>query len=140
MNDTFHLERFVLAQKFNYPNVLGELTEGRKRTHWIWFIFPQLAVLGRSANSCYYGISNLDEARAYLQHPLLGARLREVTTLLLQHADREMVEIVGHIDALKVCSCMTLFDALSPNDIFRRVLQTFYNDRPDSTTLAFIQH
>lgn len=99
-----------------------------------------MAVLGRSANSHYYGISGLNEARAYLEHPLLGPRLREVTILLLQHAGREIDDIVGHIDALKICSCMTLFDVLSPNDIFRRMLQTFYNDCPDSRTLAMIQH
>lgn len=83
----YYLERFLTAHKYNYENALREITDGRKRTHWIWFIFPQLAVLGHSANAKYYGISGYDEAKTYYEHPILGARLREITMALLQHLE-----------------------------------------------------
>ena len=114
------------------------LTDGRKRTHWIWFIFPQLAVLGRSANAKYYGISGYDEAEAYLEHPILGARLREITRALLQHRGESAVDILGGIDAVKVRSCMTLFDAVSPDDIFQEVLDAFYGGTYDKMTLDYM--
>ena len=123
----YDLERFLKAQSFHYENALQEIADGRKRTHWIWFIFPQLAALGHSANAKYYGISGLDEAKAYYEHPILHARLREITIALLQHRGESAVDILGEIDAVKVRSCMTLFDAVSPNDIFREVLDAFYS-------------
>lgn len=138
MEDKYNLNRFLLAHQFNYENALREITDGHKRTHWIWFIFPQLAVLGRSANGKYYGISGYDEAKAYLEHPILGARLREVTTALLQHSGESAVDILGVIDAVKVRSCMTLFDAVSPNDIFRDVLDAFYSGTLDKNTLDYM--
>ena len=95
-------------------------------------------MLGRSANAKYYGISGLNEAKAYLSHPILGARLREITAALLQHRGEDAVSILGGIDALKVRSCMTLFDAVSPNDIFRQVLDAFYNGEPDKYTLHYM--
>lgn len=129
------LERFLTAHKYNYENALREITDGRKRTHWIWFIFPQLTVLGRSANAKYYGISGYDEAKAYLEHPILGVRLREITMALLQHRGESAVDILGNIDAVKVRSCMTLFDTVSPDDIFQEVLDTFYGGSSDKKTL-----
>lgn len=138
MEDIYNLYRFLLAHQFNYENALREITDGHKRTHWIWFIFPQLAVLGRSANGKYYGIRGYDEAKAYLEHPILGARLREVTTALLQHHGGSAEDLLGDIDAVKVQSCMTLFDAVSPNDIFRDVLEVFYNGSPDKNTLDYM--
>ena len=138
MEDKFELDRFLLVQVLDYDNALQEITEGRKRTHWIWYIFPQLAVLGRSSTAKYYGISGYEEAKAYFEHPVLGARLREVTEALLQHRDKEAVDILGHVDAVKVRSCMTLFDAVSPEDIFRDVLDVFYQGVPDEQTLSFI--
>jgi len=138
MEDKFNLERFMSAHKYSYENALREIIYGRKRTHWIWFIFPQLAVLGGSANAKYYGISGYDEAKAYLEHPILGARLKEVTTALLQHRGESVVDILGDIDAVKVRSCMTLFDAVSPNDIFQEVLDAFYNGRSDKKTLDYM--
>ena len=132
---SYFLERFLTAHKWNYENALREITDGRKRTHWIWFIFPQLAVLGHSANAKYYGLSGYDEAKAYLEHPILGARLREITVALLQHRGESVVDILGDIDAVKVRSCMTLFDAVSPNDIFQEVLDAFYGGRSDKKTL-----
>lgn len=138
MEDKFELDRFLLVQVLDYDNALQEITEGRKRTHWIWYIFPQLAVLGRSSTAKYYGISGYEEAKAYFEHPVLGSRLREVTEALLQHRDKEAVDILGYVDAVKVRSCMTLFDAVSPEDIFRDVLDVFYQGVPDEQTLSFI--
>lgn len=134
----YNLERFLTAHKYNYENALREITDGRKRTHWIWFIFPQLAVLGHSANAKYYGISGYDEAKAYLEHPILGARLREITRALLQHRGESAVDILGGIDAVKVRSCMTLFDAVSPDDIFQEVLDAFYGGTYDKMTLDYM--
>lgn len=134
----YNLERFLTAHQYNYENALREITDGRKRTHWIWFIFPQLAVLGRSANAKYYGISGYDEAEAYLEHPILGARLREITMALLQHRGESAVDIFGDIDAVKVRSCITLFDAVSPDDIFQEVLDAFYGGTYDKKTLDFM--
>ena len=134
----YYLERFLTAHKYNYENALREITDGRKRTHWIWFIFPQLAVLGHSANAKYYGISGYDEAKAYYEHPILGTRLREITMALLQHRGESAVDILGDIDAVKVRSCMTLFDAVSPDDIFQEVLDAFYGGSSDKKTLDYM--
>ena len=136
MCDTYNLERFVEAQKSEYDVALREIREGCKRSHWIWFVFPQMASLGFSYNARFYGISCIDEARAYLAHPILGKRLRQITEALLQHKDKDVLSILGAIDTLKVCSCMTLFDVVSPDDVFRQVLETFYEDKRDAQTLA----
>ena len=138
-NIEYNLQRFLTAQDFNYRTALEEVRNGEKRSHWIWFIFPQLAVLGQSGNAKYYGISGLDEAKAYLAHPVLAERLRVITNALLQHKGRDAVDIFGGLDAMKVRSCMTLFDAASPNDIFRKVLDTFYDGNTDKQTLQYIQ-
>lgn len=138
MCDTYNLERFVEAQKSEYDVALREIREGCKRSHWIWFVFPQMASLGFSYNARFYGISCLDEARAYLAHPILGKRLRQITEALLQHKGKDVLSILGAIDTLKVCSCMTLFDAVSPDDVFRQVLKTFYEDKRDAQTLALV--
>lgn len=135
MEDRYNLKRFLWAHEYNYENAKQELTDGRKRTHWIWFIFPQLAVLGHSANAKYYGISGKEEAKAYLEHPILGVRLREVSSLLLTHRSVSAVDILGDIDVVKVRSCMTLFNAISPNDIFQEVLDAFYDGVSDRKTL-----
>ena len=138
MCDTYNLERFVEAQKAAYDVALREIREGCKRSHWIWFVFPQMASLGFSYNARFYGISCLDEARAYLAHPLLGKRLRQISEALLEHKAKDVLSILGAIDTLKVCSCMTLFDAVSPDDVFGLVLKTFYNDERDLQTLALV--
>ena len=138
-NMEYNLQRFLTAQDFNYSTALEEIRNGEKRSHWIWFIFPQLAVLGQSGNAKYYGISRLDEAKAYLAHPVLAERLRVITNALLQHKGRDAADIFGGLDAMKVRSCMTLFDAASPNDIFRKVLDTFYDGNADKLTLQYIQ-
>ena len=139
MCDTYNLERFVEAQKSEYDVALREIREGYKRSHWIWFVFPQMASLGLSYNARFYGISCVDEARAYLAHPILGKRLRQITEALLMHKGKDMLSILGAIDTLKVCSCMTLFDAVSPDDVFRQVLETFYEDKRDAQTLALVR-
>ena len=136
MCDTYNLERFVEAQKSEYDVALREIREGCKRSHWIWFVFPQMASLGFSYNARFYGISCIDEARAYLAHPILGKRLRQITEALLEHKGKDVLSILGAIDTLKVCSCMTLFDVVSPDDVFRQVLETFYEDKRDAQTLA----
>ena len=135
----FDLDRFVMAQAPIYASALAELRAGSKRGHWIWYVFPQLRGLGTSYNSTYYAISSLDEARAYLAHPVLGLRLRECTRALLAHAGESAVSILGGIDAVKLCSSMTLFAlAGGPDDPFRRCLDTFCRG-PDESTLRLLR-
>lgn len=123
----FDLDRFVSAQEYDYPVALSEIKAGRKYSHWIWYIYPQLKGLGRSYNSDFYGLASVAEAKAYLAHPVLGARLREIVQALLLHRGKNPKEILGDIDASKVRSSMTLFDIVSPNDIFGILLDEFYN-------------
>lgn len=132
------LERFVEAQELMYPMAFDEVRNGRKRGHWIWYIFPQLKGLGMSENSQYYGIDGIKEARAYLQHPVLGARLREITTAFLELVGKNAQEVFGHLDAMKVCSCMTLFNEVSDDDLFQRVLDRYYNGVADDRTLEIL--
>lgn len=133
--DPFCLERLVKAQEQMYAIALHEIKQGRKWSHWIWYIFPQLAVLGHSRNAKYYGLSGYDEAEAYLNHPVLGGCLREITQTLLHHKEFTAEEILGGIDAMKVKSCMTLFAEVSPDEIFDEVLKVFYNGSYDKLTL-----
>jgi uncharacterized protein (DUF1810 family) len=138
--DTFNLQRFLDAQENDYADALREIKQGYKQSHWIWFIFPQMRGLGRSSMAEYYGISSIEEARAYLDHPTLKARLLEISTALLQHKDRSTAyEILGTIDAIKVRSCMTLFDHIMPNAIFAEVLNAFYNSERDELTLNLLK-
>lgn len=131
----YDLGRFLTAQRGVYDGVLDELRAGRKTGHWIWFIFPQLAGLGRSETSRYYGISSLDEARVYQADPILGARLRECAGLLLASDARTAVQILGETDAMKVRSCMTLFHRAAPDEpVFGQVLDRYYAGVADETT------
>ena len=133
----YDLERFVSAQEHVYDAVRGELRRGLKTGHWIWFIFPQVAGLGRSDMSRYYAIASLDEARAYLDHPVLGRRLRECAQLVLEARGRSAEEILGLIDARKVRSCMTLFRLAAPDEtVFGRVLDHWYGGIADDATVA----
>ena len=132
------LNRFVRAQEHSYAQALSEIKVGRKYSHWIWYIFPQLKGLGRSWNSDYYGLDSLAEAASYLAHPTLGLRLREITLALLEHSGKKPKDILGDIDATKVCSSMTLFDKVCPGDIFARVLDEFYDGRRCNCTLRMI--
>lgn len=131
----FNLERFVEAQKYYYDMALSEIKNGKKQNHWIWYIFPQIKGLGHSYNSEFFGISNKEEAKAYLEHPVLGARLREITQALLDCGQPSADDIFGFPDVLKVRSCMTLFDLVSPNDIFKEVLYKYYEDQKCDKTL-----
>ncbi len=138
--DTFNLQRFLDAQENDYADALHEIKQGYKQSHWIWFIFPQMRGLGRSYMAEYYGISSIKEARAYLNHPTLKARLIEISTALLQHEGRSTAyEILGTIDAIKVRSSMTLFDHILPNAIFAEVLEAFYNSERDVMTLELLK-
>jgi uncharacterized protein (DUF1810 family) len=133
------LARFVGAQDPVWPQVTRELTEGAKRSHWMWFVFPQIEGLGQSPMSFRYAIATLDEARAYLAHPVLGARLREAVALMLTHEGRSPASILGGIDAVKFRSCLTLFAEADPAEpAFRRALDAFYGGVPDARTLALL--
>ena len=139
MNENYNLKRFIEAQEGVYPVALRELREGRKRSHWMWYIFPQLKHLGHSYNAKYYGLSGVDEAAAYLAEPVLGQRLREVTTAILNLPTNDAYEVFGGIDGMKLRSSMTLFDIVSPNDIFARVRDKYFNGQRDQRTLTLIQ-
>lgn len=130
----YDLERFVKAQEIVYSQALKEIKEGKRQSRWIWFIFPQIKGLGHSYNSEFFGLSGKEEAKAYLDHPILGARLREITQALLACGKKSADDILGFPEVLKVKSCMTLFDMVSPNDIFNDVLFQFYeSQRCDKT-------
>jgi len=131
----FDLERFVKAQQVAYEMALHEIENGKKRGHWIWYIFPQIKGLGHSFRSEFYGISCKEEAQAYLNHPMLNQRLREITQALLDCDNPSTEDIFGFPDVIKVKSCMTLFDIVSPNDIFERVLHKYYNGERCTKTL-----
>lgn len=124
----YDLNRFLSAQEMAYDIALAEITEGRKRGHWIWYIFPQQKGLGHSYNSAYYGLDGIDEAKAYLSHPVLGARLREICEALLEHqGKRDIDDIMGSgIDVLKLQTSMNLFNHVSPDDVFEKVLDAFF--------------
>lgn len=134
--DPFLLERFVEAQNPLFDQVTSELQAGRKMSHWMWFIFPQIQGLGRSPTAIEYAISGLDEARAYLAHPVLGPRLKECTQLVLRVENRPLAQIFGSPDDMKFRSSMTLFAQVSPDDdIFERALQKYFRGLPDQLTL-----
>jgi uncharacterized protein (DUF1810 family) len=134
------LERFVVAQRGTYDRALAEVRTGRKSSHWMWFVFPQLAGLGRSETSRAYAIADLAEARALLDHPVLGPRLREITDALLSLPDAATAEAVfGSIDAVKLRSSMTLFSRAAPEEpVFRTVLERFFDGEPDPLTDALL--
>ena len=135
----YDLQRFLDAQALIYQQALKEVEAGKKEDHWIWFIFPQLKGLGKSNSSRYFGISGIDEARAYYEHPVLGTRLREVTAALLMN-DKSAEEIFGKLDAQKVRSCMTLFNHIvkyvleNEDDLFQKALNKFYDGKGDALT------
>lgn len=139
MTDSNYLHRFLDVQEGVYDTVIAELRAGRKSSHWIWFIFPQIAGLGHSSMAQKFAITSLDEAKAYLQHPVLGPRLRECTQLVLDVEARSAEEIFGYPDHLKFRSCMTLFLAASTdNTIFKDALLKYFNGKPDQSTLDIL--
>jgi uncharacterized protein (DUF1810 family) len=139
VSDPYDLQRFIRAQEGIYETALAELRAGSKQSHWMWFIFPQLRGLGHSATATHYGISSLDEARAYLGHPLLGARLRQCVEALLPWSERRTAtQILGSIDALKLRSSLTLFDRAEPEAVFAAGLAAFFGGESDERTLALL--
>ena len=140
MADIYNLERFKQAQDLGvYDQALEEVRNGRKTGHWIWFIFPQLRGFGSSYNTHFYGITCADEARAYLADPVLGDRLRTITQAFLS-ISLTPFEVFGHVDTLKLRSCMTLFDFVSPNDLFGQVLDAKFEGERDLDSLELLQH
>lgn len=138
MSDPFDLEKFVAAQDSVWPRVTAELTAGHKLSHWMWFVFPQIAGLGMSATSRKYAIPNIGAARAYLKHPTLGSRLDEATRLVLRHTPKSAEQIFGSIDAVKFRSSMTLFEAAGGLPIFADALAAFHGGERDQKTLAIL--
>jgi uncharacterized protein (DUF1810 family) len=138
-DDPFDLKRFVGPQDAMWWRVRAEMAAGRKQSHWIWFVFPQIAGLGSSPRSVHFAIRSGDEARAYLAHPVLGARLREVTNLVLKVEGLSAHDIFGDPDDLKFRSSMTLFDTVSPDDIFAAALERYFNGECDTRTLIILQ-
>ena len=139
MSDPFDLERFVSAQAAVYPSVLAELRDGQKRSHWMWFVFPQLKGLSLSQTATHFGIGSRAEAAAYLAHPVLGPRLLECTLAALGVPNKTAFELFGDPDCLKFCSSMTLFAELVPEaSAFRAALARFFEGEPDERTLALL--
>jgi uncharacterized protein (DUF1810 family) len=140
MTDDAHgLQRFLDAQEGVHDQALSELRAGRKQSHWMWFVFPQVAGLGRSSTAQHYAIGSLDKAQAYLEHPVLGTRLVECARAVLSHRERTAREILGSPDDLKLRSSVTLFDRVSGADpVFREVLDAFFDGEPDPRTLEIL--
>lgn len=137
--DSFNLGRFVEAQQSDYSTAIAEIQRGRKQSHWIWFILPQLKGLGRSEISERYGISGISEARAYLEHPVLGQRLVECVKAILSHKMVPVESILGDVDALKFRSCLTLFSKAEPSSqLFLSALQQCFGGKPDPKTLELL--
>lgn len=139
MDPISNLQRFVDAQRDTYADALDELRGGRKQSHWMWFVLPQLRGLGRSPMAECYGLDGAAEAAAYLAHPLLGPRLLECVRAMLAHQGHEAAEVLGSIDALKFRSCLTLFAAVAPEvPEFSAALRQFYAGQPDAATLRLL--
>lgn len=139
------LQRFLTAQRSTYASALAEIRSGRKRSHWMWFVFPQLRGLGRSEMAHRYGLAGFAEAKAYLAHEVLGTRLVEITTALLSINTRDARAVFGSPDDLKLCSCMTLFEAVAKTqdggagpEVFTQVLQCFYKGTRDARTMTML--
>lgn len=139
MTDPFNLERFVTAQEGTLHIALAEISAGAKQSHWMWFIFPQLAGLGRSPTAIFYAVGSVEEATAYLVHPLLGPRLLQCVEALMPWAGlRSAEEIMGPVDAQKLRSCLTLFDRVERQGIFAHALDAFFDGNTDQRTLALL--
>ncbi len=140
MDDPHNLGRFLEAQERSYATALRELQAGQKRSHWMWYVFPQLRGLGRSDTAQFYSISSLDEARAYLADPILGQRLRECVDVLLKLSGSDAQNIFGGVDALKLHSCLTLFRIAAPaEDDFVRALEKYFGGKLDTHTMALLE-
>lgn len=132
------LDRFLSAQERSYDTALSEIKSGRKRSHWMWYIFPQIAGLGMSSTAQYYSIADIDEAREYISHPVLGARLLEISRALLSLDSSDATAVMGYPDDLKLRSSMTLFAQVSEDPVFGAVIDKFYGGSPDTRTLRIL--
>ena len=132
------LDRFLSAQERSYDTALREIRSGRKRSHWMWYIFPQIAGLGMSSTAQHYSIADLNEAKEYISHPVLGARLIEISEALLSLDSSDATSVMGYPDDLKLRSSMTLFSQVSDNPVFSAVLDKFYGGSPDTRTLRIL--
>lgn len=138
-DDPYNLHRFVQAQEDDYQHALAEIRDGKKRTHWMWYIFPQIDGLAFSSTSKHYSIKSIEEAKAYLEHPLLGRRLLECAEAVVQLEGRSATEIFGSPDDLKLKSCATLFaHVLPPGSVFDRLLTKYYRGGRDEKTLRLL--
>ncbi len=135
----YDIERFYYEHNLSFERALEEIKNERKYTHWIWYIFPQLKILGSSHNAVYYGIENAEEARAYYEDAYLGAKLREICSALLECKSDNPLEILGYPDNLKLCSSMTLFYISTGDELFKNVLDKFYEGRQDERTVSYLQ-
>ena len=140
MQPMYHLERFVAAQDRDYDTALSELRRGRKQSHWMWYIFPQVAGLGHSSTAQHYALKDIGEATAYVQHPVLGPRLVQLCHVLLSLPTSDAHQVFGSPDDMKLRSSMTLFAAVPGSDqVFEQVLDKFYGGEPDKKTLSILQ-
>ena len=138
--DQYNLNRFIEAQMTTYEGAMLELTRGRKESHWVWYIFPQIEGLGRSDTAELYSIKSLEEGRAYLEHSVLGPRLIKACEILLSLKDPSMDEVMGFPDDLKLLSSVTLFEAISePNSIFTKIIEIYFDDERDKTSLEILE-
>src|SRR5262249_7688073 len=139
-NDPYDLDRFLRAQEGDFERALGEIRSGRKRSHWMWYVFPQFAGLGFSPTSQHYSIKSVEEARAYLNHPVLGVRLRECTEAALGIAGRSATDVFGSPDDSKLRSCATLFASVSPpGSVFEQLLDKYYGGLRDEKTIRLLE-
>lgn len=140
MTDKYNLDRFIKEQQRDYTTAYAELSQGRKKSHWSWWIIPQIVGLGMTATSHKYAIKSLDEAVAYLAHPYLGKNIREISKVLLGLESNDATVIMGYPDDLKLRSCMTLFAEADPNEeVFQKVLDKFFNGEKDKRTLEILK-
>ena len=142
-NNTEHredVERFVNAHANMYPTALSEIKNGRKESHWIWYIFPQLRGLGSSYNSYYYGLKGIAEARLYMENPVLRTHMIEIITELLKLPPNDAIQIFGTLDAMKFRSSLTLFNIAFPDDIYAHALDKFFNGQQDQSTIALLSN
>ena len=140
MTDKYNLERFIKEQQRDYTTAYAELSQGRKRSHWSWWIIPQIVGLGMTTTSYTYAIKSMDEAVAFLNHPYLGKNIREISKVLLGLDSNDATAIMGYPDNLKLRSCMTLFAEADPNEeIFQKVLDKFFNGEKDERTLEILK-
>ena len=140
MEDIYNLQRFIKEQQRDYTTAYVEVSQGKKRSHWMWYIFPQIVGLGMTATSHKYSIKSIDEAKAYLAHPYLGKNLINISKVLLSLDENDPYKIFGSPDYLKLCSSMTLFAEAAPEEeVFQKVIEKYYGGRKDERTLAILE-